>query len=170
MKGEGGMMDFRKILIAVDGSENAERAVSYTGGIVGNTPGFQVQLLYVERLPQRDLFPDENSWEKSCKEQEDTVRRFLSDSRQKLEQSGLDPSDVTEEYVVHCKSPFYEPPPYCSRGHSIAQNILVAAERGGFGTVVVGRRGVSKAEEFLFGSVSTKIIHSARNCTVWVVE
>ena len=30
-------------------------------------------------------------------------------------------------------------------------------------------RGVSKAEEFLFGSVSNKIIHHAKDCTVWVV-
>jgi len=42
-------------------------------------------------------------------------------------------------------------------------------KEGGFGTVALGRRGVSKAEEFLFGSVSSKIIHSVKGCTVWVV-
>jgi Universal stress protein family. len=42
-------------------------------------------------------------------------------------------------------------------------------DEGGFGTVVIGRRGVSKAEEFLFGSVSTKVMHLAKDCAVWVV-
>ena len=36
--------------------------------------------------------------------------------------------------------------------------------------LVIGRRGVSKAEEFLFGSVSNKLIHHAKDRTVWVVS
>ncbi|MFP4314942.1 MAG: universal stress protein [Desulfovibrionales bacterium] len=162
--------EFRKILVAVDASENAMRAISYAGDIVGSTSGFHIKLLYVERLPERDLFPDENTWKDACKKQENQVREFLENGRKTLLDKGVAQSSISDEYVVHCRSPFYDPPPDCSLGHSIAQNILKAAERGGFGTVVVGRRGVSKAEEFLFGSVSTKIIHSARNCTVWVVE
>jgi nucleotide-binding universal stress UspA family protein len=37
-------------------------------------------------------------------------------------------------------------------------------------TVVVGRHHKSKAEEFLFGSTSTKLIREAKNCAVWVIE
>jgi nucleotide-binding universal stress UspA family protein len=36
--------------------------------------------------------------------------------------------------------------------------------------VVVGRHHKSKAEEFLFGSTSSKLIHEAKKCAVWVVE
>ncbi|MCJ7616010.1 MAG: universal stress protein, partial [Desulfobacterales bacterium] len=39
-----------------------------------------------------------------------------------------------------------------------------------YSTVVVGRQGLSRTEEFLFGSTSSKIVNYARNCTVWVVE
>jgi nucleotide-binding universal stress UspA family protein len=163
-------MDFRNILIAVDASENSNRAVNYAGEITRNAPGFKIQLLHVERLPERDIFPDEKQWKAACKNQERDVRAFLLRARNALEAKGVVPDAISEEYVVHCRSPFYTPSPHCSMGHSIAQNILMAADRGGFGTVVIGRRGLSKAEEFLFGSVSTKIIHSARNCTVWVVE
>jgi nucleotide-binding universal stress UspA family protein len=35
---------------------------------------------------------------------------------------------------------------------------------------VVGRRGVSKRQEFLFGSVSSKVVRDAKNCAVWVIE
>ncbi|MCU0614320.1 MAG: universal stress protein [Desulfobacterales bacterium] len=35
---------------------------------------------------------------------------------------------------------------------------------------MVGRKGVSRSEAFLFGSVSSKIVNHAENCTVWVVQ
>jgi nucleotide-binding universal stress UspA family protein len=163
-------MNPKKVLIAVDASENATRAVLYAADIIGSSPEFEVSLLHVERLPERDVFQDEEQWKAACSAQEREVRKFLNESRKVLEQKGLPAQAISVEYVVHCRSPFYSPPPHCSLGHSISQNILVAAERGGFGTVVIGRRGLSKTEEFLFGSVSTKIIHSAQDCTVWVVN
>jgi nucleotide-binding universal stress UspA family protein len=36
--------------------------------------------------------------------------------------------------------------------------------------VVVGRRGLSHNEEFVFGSTSSKILHNAKNCAVMVIE
>jgi hypothetical protein len=53
---------------------------------------------------------------------------------------------------------------------SIAECILGERERFVCGTVVIGRRGISKKEEFLFESISSKILHSARDCAVWVIE
>ncbi|MBU1156714.1 MAG: universal stress protein, partial [Proteobacteria bacterium] len=55
-------------------------------------------------------------------------------------------------------------------GRTIAETIMAAQLQGGFGTIVVGRRGVSKAEEFLFGSVSSSIVHQATDCAVWVIN
>ena len=62
------------------------------------------------------------------------------------------------------------PPLACSIGTNIAQEIMKIIKDEDFGTVVIGRRGVSKEVEFLFGSVSTKIVHYAKGCTVWVVS
>ena len=53
---------------------------------------------------------------------------------------------------------------------SIAEEILRVQKEGGFGTIVIGRRGVSRTEEFLYGSVSTSVMHKARVGTIWVVE
>jgi hypothetical protein len=33
----------------------------------------------------------------------------------------------------------------------------------------VGKRGISKAEEFLFGSISNALIHNGRDIAVWVI-
>jgi hypothetical protein len=43
------------------------------------------------------------------------------------------------------------------------------ATKGGYGTIVVGRRGVSKVYEFLMGRVSNKVIQMAKDQAVWVV-
>ena len=52
----------------------------------------------------------------------------------------------------------------------VAKDILDEIKEGGYGTIVVGRRGISKAQQFLFGSVSNKIIQNAKDCAVWVVD
>ena len=36
--------------------------------------------------------------------------------------------------------------------------------------LVVGRRGISHKEEFIFGSTSNKTLHHARKCAVLIVE
>jgi len=164
-------MDCKKILIAVDGSENAERAVNYTGEMMRNSAPVPIMLLCIERFPDRDLFQDEASWKQRCSEHRQEMQQFLADAREMLEAKGIPPEVISERYVTSCVSPFGEGDAgRCSRGTSIAQEILAVLKEEGFGTVVVGRRGVSKAEEFLFGSVSSKIIHHARSCTVWVVS
>lgn len=162
-------MNFKKILLAVDASDNARRAVEYTGSVAGSSPGFSVEVLCIERLPHRDLFPDEKAWEVACTEARTELQSFLLEARRMLIEAGVPEQDATTHYVSTCDSPFEGKTTRCSLGTSVAQEILDILKEGGFGTVVVGRRGVSKAEEFLFGSVSNKIIHSAKNCTVWVV-
>jgi nucleotide-binding universal stress UspA family protein len=48
--------------------------------------------------------------------------------------------------------------------------IVEEAEQGGYDTIVVGRRGLSKVQEFFMGRVSNKVIHLAKDKTVWVVS
>ena len=48
--------------------------------------------------------------------------------------------------------------------------IIVDEAHTGYDVVVLGRRGISGVREFFFGSVSSKIVNHARDCTVWVVK
>lgn len=150
-------MNFKKILIAVDASENSMRAVRYTGEIVGSSPGFDITLLHVAVSPDRDLFPDEAAWNAKKQEIQANIEQFFRKSRAALIEFGVPSQNIHEKYIQ-------------SGGASLSHQILGVQESGGFGTIVIGRRGVSKEEEFLFGSVSNRIVHYARNCTVWVVE
>ena len=151
-------MDFKNILIAVDASDNARRAVDYAAGLLGRAPEVRVTLLYIERAPGRDRFDTEEAWLNQCRLDHDRVFDFLAEARGRLLAAGL-PDDAVSERTVLCSA---EP--------SIAQTILDVQQEGGYGTLVVGRRGLTKGEEFLFGSVSTKLVHNAKNCAVWVVQ
>jgi hypothetical protein len=47
----------KNILIAVDESENARRAVSYVGQLLGGLEDFRVTILHVVPEPDEDFFP-----------------------------------------------------------------------------------------------------------------
>ncbi|CCO24781.1 universal stress protein [Maridesulfovibrio hydrothermalis] len=158
-----------KMLVAFDGSENSFKAINYVGGVARNCAGCEIVLLYVERLPDKDLFSDDKSWKDQCEKNEHDITIKLTEARKKLVSMGVSEEEVEVEYFASCKSPFHETD-VCSTGRSIGMDILRLREEGGYGTIVIGRRGVSKAEEFLFGSVSTKVVQSAVDCTVWVVS
>jgi nucleotide-binding universal stress UspA family protein len=53
---------------------------------------------------------------------------------------------------------------------SRAGAIIQYALKGEYGTIVVGRRGLSEVEEFPMGRVSNKVIHMAKELSVWVVS
>jgi nucleotide-binding universal stress UspA family protein len=54
---------------------------------------------------------------------------------------------------------------------SVAEVILNEATLVGAGTIAIGRRGISKQEEFIYGSTSNKILHSQKSCNaLWVIE
>uniref|UniRef100_I2PZP5 Universal stress protein UspA-like protein n=1 Tax=Desulfovibrio sp. U5L TaxID=596152 RepID=I2PZP5_9BACT len=161
-------MNTEKILIAFDGSENSLRAVAYTASMTGGGPERRITVAAIERPPDRDMYADDATWKAECARRVEAMRQALEDARTGLSEAGLPGDWVETRFVESCRSPLREATE-CSIGTSIALEILRLAEEGGFGTVVVGRRGVSRQEEFLFGSVSTKIIQAAKGLAVWVV-
>jgi len=156
MKGDNKVFN-KNILIAVDDSENARRAVSYVAQLLGGVRGFRVTLLHVIPQPEEDFFPTSAEKEKWLREYEARVDTLLEGYRQILIGEGFEPDDLSLRSTSrHCPS--------------IAECILLESEETGYGTIVVGRKGRSRSEEFLFGSISNKIVSHARSCTVWVVE
>lgn len=147
----------KNILIAVDESSNARRAVFYVARLLGGLPGFRIYLLHVLSPPEDDFFPtaaDKNAYVQKHRRE---IERVLEEYRQILTDSGFAAEAVSS----------HTPERYCP---SIADCILAEREMLQQSTIVIGRQGVSRQEEFLFGSVSSKIVNKAKGCTVWVVE
>ena len=147
----------RNILIAVDASENSRRAVQYVAGMLGGMKGFKATVLHVIREPEEDEFPAPEEKEKWYVEHGKQVERMLEEYRGMLVASGFAAEDVRTRSTHR----------YCP---SMADCILAERDLLEYPTLVVGRQGLSRKEEFLFGSISGKIVRTARNCTVWVVE
>jgi nucleotide-binding universal stress UspA family protein len=150
--------DFNKnILIAVDESENARRAVAYVSRFLSGIRGFKVLILHVISQPEEDYFPTAADKDKWLDEYKLKVDSMLENYRQILIAEGFAPADVAVRSTLrHCPS--------------LAECILAERSQTNCNTIVVGRQGLSRSEEFLFGSVSSKIVNHARDCTVWVVE
>ncbi len=147
----------KHLLIAVDDSESSSRAVLYVADFLGGFPGFTVTLLRIIPEPEEDFFDTEDELNSWIKKQTDVANRMLENYRQVLIQSGFPEDKVRYRACV-------------GEAKSFAEAILETRCDLSCCTVVVGRHHHSKAEEFLFGSTSSKLIHEASNCAVWVVE
>jgi hypothetical protein len=47
---------------------------------------------------------------------------------------------------------------------------ILAAEKGNYEAICLGRQGRSSVKEFFIGSVSERVVRHARGCAVWIVE
>jgi len=53
---------------------------------------------------------------------------------------------------------------------SAAADILKAARKGEFGTIVMGRKGVSADEDYSLGSITRKVVQDFEDMAVWVAR
>jgi nucleotide-binding universal stress UspA family protein len=52
----------------------------------------------------------------------------------------------------------------------VAEDILEEVVRGEYGSIILGKRGISRARQLLFGSVSSYIVQHTEDCGVWVID
>lgn len=147
----------RHILIAVDTSANSKRAVQYVGDFFGCYPGFRVTLLHVILLPSPGFFADASEEEKWLGLRMSQAEKAMRDYQNILVDSGFKRAKVEARIET---------------GHmeTVGDFIIAEQEKMKCCVVVIGRRGISKKEEFIFGSTSNKVLHEGRNCAVLVIE
>ena len=147
----------RHLLVALDSSENAKRAALYVADLLGGVPGFRVTLLHIVPEPSEDYFETGEERAAWIEEHNSGAEKMLQKYREVLMQSGFSEDKVMVRVEIR----------NCT---SIADSIIEYQKKLGCCTVVLGRRGISKKEEFLYGSTSNKVLHSTKNCAVWVIE
>jgi len=54
--------------------------------------------------------------------------------------------------------------------NSRARAIADEARQYDFGTIVMGRKGRSRVREFFIGRVTNKLIHMARDRSIWIIR
>jgi len=146
----------KKIMLAIDGSESSRRMVEFICDFLGGFD-YEIVLLNVIRgfkalsLTYPAISIPDARFELARSE----IRNLFIEIKKKLVDAGFDSEKITEKIVT---SDF-----------SRAGGIVKESAKGGYSTIAVGRRGISKVEEFFMGRVSNKVIHSGRKHTVWVV-
>lgn len=149
----GNLAPNNRLMVAVDNSENAMRAVQCVAAMVGGHD-YHVTLLHVIRgkREHQHMIPPPEIEDMA----DESIARVFESARGKLVDAGL-PADRVDTRVI--------------RGAlSRAGTVVAEASRNDYGTIVVGRRGLSRAQEFFMGRVGNKIVHLARSQSVWVVS
>jgi nucleotide-binding universal stress UspA family protein len=147
-----------KVLIAVDLSENSLKAVEYVGGMLRCHGTAEITLLTVIKEPSPDIVPDDGERSRLVEETRTETLALMEEAGSRLTALGISEEQIRLKIQV------------CQKPMTVSDLILQEQQNGGYGTLVVGRRGVSKREEFLFGSVSSKVVRDAKHCAVWVIE
>jgi len=147
----GGAPEAGKILVALDTSEEGMGTVDYLGTMVDGTD-WGITLFHVIRgldfvLPETGEI---------LQDIEGAVKALLEQAVGRLEKAGLRPEQISTKTA--------------SGVASRAKAIVEEAKNGDYGTIVVGRRGLSRVEEFFMGSVSSKVMQLAQEMAVWVVS
>lgn len=160
-----------RILVAVDESPNAERTLQYVGSLLRDSPQSTVTLFHVLKpMPRKflehggsenpaiegqlgnQLQKDQAEWYRTEEEAECPI---LLQAREALATTGFPADRVTLKF---------------GREDDVARNILEEAKEGEYGTIAVGRHGVSGKRRMFGGGITEQLLRDASGMTIWVVD
>jgi nucleotide-binding universal stress UspA family protein len=154
----GGDIRSRKMLVAVDASDNSRKAVDYVGTFAAASEA-ELTLYHVIRSLGIEFLQDVPRNREEIKAFEEALASNAQEMFQayqaSLEQAGVLPARISTKYT--------------RQSHTRAGDILREAKEGDYGTIVMGRRGLSKVHEFLMGRVTNKVLSRAAGFAVWIV-
>jgi nucleotide-binding universal stress UspA family protein len=132
-----------KVLMAMDTSEGAMKALYHLCTMAKGTD-WNVTLFHADMVPEGHSYEGKTS-----------IEGFFAEASAILEKEGFEPERIATKVV---------------RGvSSRAGAIIEEARKGEYGTIVVGRRGLSKVKEFFIGRVSNKVVQLRKETAVWLV-
>ena len=155
-----GSVKSKKVLIAMDRSENALRAVGHAGYMLSGTD-CQVTLFHSKRhlrrfVPQEIIAaaPElEELWANKAGEQ---IAPYMKKAKEMLLEAGIPEAQIKTKVVDGTRD--------------AASDILREAKSNNYGTVVLGRQGHSGVKEFFMGSVTRKVLQDCAGMAVWLVH
>jgi nucleotide-binding universal stress UspA family protein len=156
-----GEVDSRKVLVPVVSSPNSKRVLDKVAWLLAEAGPMEVTIMHVsEPLIMGEMA---SMWTGLADVQSHIEERVSEDAEDMLDQA--------KAYLIERDvPPFAITTRFEKRASGVARTILDVAGEGAYGTIMIGRRGISRAKRFLFGSVSNKVVQHARDMAVWVVS
>jgi len=96
---------------------------------------------------------------RTMEREKEEMSHYFEDAKKVLPDLGLSEKWVTFKFQ-------YDP---SGKPKKVTQAILEKLKKGGYGTLVIGRKGATHAREFRLGSVAMRTVGEARDCAIWVV-
>jgi len=154
----------KKVLVAIDDSENAMRAVEFIANLL--TTDNKITLFNVIQdtaalceMNSPELTPYFKSQQSSFCTLEEKKKALVNQALQKargmLMDAGFDENNITIESEI--------------KKSGVARDIVKKAQSG-YNVIVLGRRGMSGIKDFLLGSISHKVFNLAKDISVLVVN
>jgi len=154
----------KKILIAIDDSENAMRAVEFVAKSF--IPANRITLFSVVLdtpaicdMNSPSLTPYFLAQKAAFCSVEDKKRALVNEALQKAKEILLKAGFKEENIAVKVEV----------KKKGVAKGIIDEAASG-YDAIVLGRRGLSGIEEFFLGSVSQKVLQSAKDVSILLVD
>jgi len=153
----------KKLLIGVDASVYSSNTLHYLEQLFAHLDDIRLHLLTViscnpSQAPSAWLDDLELLSRLSPEEQRHyaAAKKFLHASIERLRRNGIGTDQVTTEIKISTTNP--------------AAEVLNIARKGMFDALVLGRRGVSKIEELIMGSVSSTLFEKCHDVPVWIID
>jgi nucleotide-binding universal stress UspA family protein len=144
-----------KILVAIDDSEGALKAVDFVGHLFAGAGDSKVTVLHVIPNLPAPLWDDGHI----LTEEEREARKQVIDKwldNQKLRLQGVSRDRIETKTLTDTLD--------------VAEKILFEVKDGGYQMLAIGRHGYSKTKRLIMGSVAASIINHGSGMAVCVVE
>lgn len=141
------------ILVALNDSMSSRAVVDFIGRLSFCPEDWHITLLHLFRKPSAS---EELMGKKFTEEQPTRFVAVLQKAKDKLVEFGFNPNKIEVEMVTQ---------PYAT----IAEGIIDQFRKKNYDMVVIGRKRMSKAEEFVMGDVSVKLVRALEGAAVLVV-
>ena len=149
----------KHVLVAVDNSKNALRAVEHAGFMLSGTDA-KVTVFHSKRDVRRFVpyavlneFPEvQKFWRHKAGE---VMVPFMQKAKDILLASGLGEAQITSKVT--------------DGSRSAAADILDEAQNSATGTIFLGMRGYSEVTDYAMGSVTRKVLNQAKDMTVSII-
>lgn len=156
------------ILVAIDDSEGALKAVDFVGGLFPGMPDLKVTVLHVISNLPAPLWDDGHILTEEEREaRKQVIDKWLENQKLKLQpmferaverliKKGINRDQIATKTITDSQD--------------IAEKILYEMKEGGYYMLALGRRGFSQAKRLVMGSVATAVVTRGEGLAVCVVE
>lgn len=153
----------RKILVTVDGSVHSNNTLEYLSQLFVNQKNISFELIsfvFLGTLPSgHELLGEKeilNIVGPKIKSSVKTAEHHLSKGIKQLVKSGISDERCSSRVKLYRAN--------------LAASIINEARAGYYDSLVIGRRGLSKLEELVLGSVSSEALKKNHSLPMWIVD